>query len=340
MINSKIFAEDIQGIIADRSIDWEKLRGSSVLVTGATGAIGRGIVSTLGELNRANGFGVNIYAVGRNLEKGRELEQVSGVKFIAADIREKLDIPYQIEYIIHCAAVTESAKMVSDPVGLIDTEVQGGKNILELAREKNIKGMVYTSSMEVYGTLDLPEVRESDLGYLDLTAPRSSYPQSKRMFETMCNCYHSQYGLPVNIARLGMTFGAGADFMNDKRVWAMFARCAVNGSPIVLKTTGESLSSIVYTADAIRGILLVLLNDTRGETYNIASARLKIRELAEKVAKRFSLKVIIDLPDDARKTGFAGDFKWPLNTDKIKSIGWIPEVPDVEDMFLRTINDI
>ena len=330
------FEEDIKGIISDPNISWEKLRERRILVTGATGLIGKIVVHVLGELNKTDNFGIKVYAMGRNTEKGHALEQISGVKFISVDIRERTALP-SADYIIHCAAVTESARMVAEPIEVIDIELQGGKNILEFARVNNVHGIVYTSSMEVYGTLDVPEVHEEDLGYMDLKSPRSSYPQSKRMMETICNCYYSQYSVPVNIVRLGMCFGAGADFMNDKRVWAQFARYAKKGSPIILHTTGESLSSVVYTADAIRGIFLVLLGEKRGETYNIASVRLTIREIAERVAKKFALKVII-VPVETGK--YARDFKLPLNSDRIKSLGWKPAVTQIEDMFERMIKEI
>ena len=328
-----IFEEDINSIISDPMISWERFRKCRVLVTGATGAIGKNIINVLGELNKTKKIGIEIYALGRNIEKGNVLEQICGVKFIAVDIRANFDLP-SVDYLIHCAAVTESAKMAEEPVEVINIELQGGKNILEFARASKIKGMVYTSSMEVYGILDLPEVYEKDLGYIDLKNPRNSYPQSKRMMESMCNCYYSQYDVPVNITRLGMTFGAGMDYMNDKRIWAQFARCAKNGFPIVLRTTGESLTSSVYISDAIRGIFLALLDEKHGETYNVASVNLKIKDFADCIARKFELEMKIS-PTNTGK--YASEFKLPLNSDKIRSIGWKPVVTQIEDMFERML---
>lgn len=337
---SKILAEDIRNTISDNAVPWEKLYKSSVLVTGATGSIGNFIVKTLGELNKTRGACITIFAAGRNPQKGGELNKIDGVKFIAADIREKISLP-PLDYIIHCAAVTDSAKMVSDPVGVIDTEILGAKNILETARENAVRGMVYTSSMEVYGITDLSEVRESDLGFLDLTLPRNSYPQSKRTVENMCACYFSQYGIPVNTVRLAMTFGAGGgDFFTDKRVWAQFARCAAQGDPIVLHTEGKSLSSFVYLADAVKAIFLTLLSGKYGETYNIASESMTIRQLAERVSKKFETGLSFIPPADIASRGYAPPSKWALNTEKLKSLGWNPFIPTVEEMFLRTIKDV
>ena len=332
-----LLAEDIENVISDPAVPWAELRGSSVLVTGATGTIGGAIIRVLGELNR-RGYGIVIFAIGRNREKGMVLEKIKGVRFIAADIREKLDVT--ADYIFHCAAVAESVKMVSDPVGVIDTELAGGKNLLELARKNHIKGMVYTSSMEAYGILSLESVTERDMGYLDLTKSRSSYPQAKRMMETLCNCYFAQYGLPVNIVRLGMTFGAGMDFTYDNRVWAQFARSVTNCSPIVLHTAGESLSAFAYITDALRGMFLVLLSPRHGETYNVASVCIKIKDLAQRVAQRFGLNVVIDLPENINAMGYASEFMFPLNTRKLQKLGWQPLVTEVEEMFLKTIEGV
>ncbi|MDR2649965.1 MAG: NAD(P)-dependent oxidoreductase [Clostridiales bacterium] len=336
---SKIFAEDIESLISDKAVPWEKFRGGSVIITGATGLIGQGCAVVLGELNRLYNYNIRILAVGRNAQKGEELKTIQGVEFIRADIKERLEIKGGVDYIIHCAAVTKSSEMLSNPVGLIETDLTGIKNVLELAYKKSAKGFIYTSSMESYGILDLPEIRETDQGYIDLANPRNCYPMCKRMSEMLCNCFYSQYGLPVNIVRLSMTFGAGRDFSHDNRVWAQFARCALNGSPIVLHTSGESLSAVTYMADALRGMFLVLLAAPRGETYNIASTHMKIREMAERIGHKFGLEAVVHPPDDIGVRGYASEFKLPLNSDKIKTIGWNPKVTRIEDMFERVLAD-
>lgn len=332
---STLVAEDIRGIILDKSVPWETLRGSSVLITGATGSVGGFAAAVLAALNN-RGFDIKVFAAGRNPEKGTELEKLNGVKFIAADIRENGSLP-RADYIIHCAAVTDSAKMATDPVGVIDTELSGAKNVLEAARKNAVRGVVYTSSMEVYGITDLNEVRESNLGYLDLTAVRSAYPQSKRTTENMCACYFAQFGVPVSVVRLAMTFGAGSDYMTDRRVWAQFARCAATGQPIELHTEGKALTSFVYSADAVKAVFLALLAGKRGEIYNAAAQSLTIREFAERTAKNFDIRFSVNPPADISKMGYAPPSRWALNTDKLRALGWTPLVLTVEEMLERTI---
>ena len=91
----------------------------------------------------------------------------------------------------------------------MNTAINGTQRVLEIAKERQVKGMVYLSSMEMYGVLDSENVTENDLGYIDPLNVRSSYSQGKRTSELYCFSYMSEYDIPVKIARIAMTFGAG-----------------------------------------------------------------------------------------------------------------------------------
>lgn len=332
-----IIREDIIAIIADKKIQWDRLRGASVLVTGATGTIGGFVVRLLAELNNLYGYDIDIIAVGRNLDKGAELKRRNGkIRFLMHDLREPFTLSERLDYIYHCAAVTTSVQMVARPVDVIETEVLGAHNILELARGNGCKGVVYTSSMEMYGQLDKEHIVETDLGFLDLTNPRSCYPQTKRMIETLCNAYTAQYELPIKIARLGMTFGAGCQ-LGDSRIYAQFARAILNGEDIVLHTEGKSVSSFLYLADAVKALTLLLLSDSLG-TYNVAMDYMSIRAFADKIAAAYERKAIIQAPENISKLGYAGDSRLALITSKIRALGWMPAVQDVETIFKRYVD--
>ena len=123
--------------------------------------------------------------------------------------------------------------------------IKGTTNVLEFAKAKNVRSMVYISSMEAFGITDPKKnlINEKDLGYIDILNPRSSYSEGKRICECICAAYFSQYGIPVKIARLAQTFGAGVPD-SDTRVFAQFAKSAINGEDIVLHTKGESVGTI------------------------------------------------------------------------------------------------
>ncbi|PWW08337.1 nucleoside-diphosphate-sugar epimerase [Paenibacillus cellulosilyticus] len=342
---SQVLLEDIDRIVTDRNVPWGELRDRVILITGATGAIGALLVQALSEADTRHGLGLHIWALGRNVDRARMLfGKMNNVKFVEHDIRNPLNIDGPADYIIHGAAVTRSVEMVANPVGVIETAIRGTANILTLAKDKQSKSIVYLSSMEVYGLTDpsLDWVTENDLGYINLQSPRSSYPESKRMCECLCNCSFAQYGTPIKLARLAQTFGAG--FSNDDpRIFAQFARSSMSGTDIVLHTEGKSRGNYCYISDAIRGLILLLLKGEDGETYNIVNPEtsMTIREMAELVASEVSgssVAVKVDRPSDIAKQGYAPDVTMRLSSDKMAQLGWKAQYGLVE-MYKRMIAD-
>ena len=138
---------------------------------------------------------IKIIALARNKKKADDLFKglvdEGKVDVYICDINEKIEISNQIDYIIHGASATSSRYFVTNPVETILTALHGTKNILEIAKEKNIKKMVYLSSLEVYGTPDekMDYITEKDYGYLDPMQVRSSYSEGKRMAECLCASY-------------------------------------------------------------------------------------------------------------------------------------------------------
>ena len=171
------------------------------------------------------------------------------------------------------------------------TAVNGTKNMLDLGKEKQSEGVVYISSMEAFGAPDpeKPYVKEDDLGYIDIHNPRSCYPEGKRLCECMCSSYASEYKLPVRIARLSQTFGAGISY-EENRVFAQFAKAAMNKTDIVLHTAGKSVGNYCYTRDAVMGILLLLVKGNDGEAYTVAhpEAHITIGDMAKMVAEKLA----------------------------------------------------
>jgi nucleoside-diphosphate-sugar epimerase len=344
---SEVLKEDIRDILSDRNIPWDRLRGGTALVTGATGLVGGVLVRVLSAADEKYGLNLRLIALGRNKDKGEALARDCHVAFIRGDIRRPVAsaaFADGLDYVIHCAAVTKSADMAAKPVNVIATALDGTRNMLELAREKRCKSFVFLSSMEVYGQTELSEVRESDLGYLDLSNPRGSYPEAKRLCEMLCVACAAQYGLPVKIARLARTFGAGTpDDKDDTRVANQFVRKALAGEDIELHTPGNSIANCCYTADAARGLLTILLKGENGEAYNVANpaASATVRGMAELVAREIcggAIKVVVRAPEDLPRRGYAPDVGYTLNADKLKALGWSPKY-GLAEMYGRMCAD-
>lgn len=339
---NSILLEDIQQVV--KTVDMSELRNSSVFVTGATGLIGSFVIRVLLYLNREHDFNINIIGLIRNKDKA---EKVYGddcanksIRWIIGDIRN-FNLEGDVDYIIHGASVTSSQDFLYKPVETITTALYGTEKILETAKELKVKSLVYLSSMEVFGITDtrLDEVRESDYGYIDILNPRSSYSEGKRLCECLCASYASEYGVPVKIARLTQTLGAGIDY-NDSRVAAQFMRSVIENKDIVLKTEGKTRRPIVYISDAVSGIFTILLKGQSGESYTVANKKTiaTIRETAEMIASniaRDKIKVVFDI-DVPKEYAPNLHLNLNLNTDKLESLGWKAKV-DLEESYRRMI---
>ena len=335
--------------LADSDIEWKKYENQSALVTGATGMVGSLLVRTLVYRNRRHGSNIKVIGLIRNEEKARKLYGTlygtGEITFVTGDVNEKTDIPFEVDYIFHTVSVTASKMMVEHPVMTIETSYTGTKNMLDLAARKKVKGMVYVSSMEVYGKPDpeLQYVHEGDLGYIDLTNVRSSYSEGKRICECLCTAYASEYNVPVRSARLAQTFGAGI-LENDNRVYAQFARSAIQKEDIVLHTDGTSEGNYCYTRDVVKALLILGYAGRAGEAYNIVNEKshMQIREMAEMVTEQIAggeIKVVYDIPESAKVYGYAPPVKMHLSADKMRELGWEAEV-DMKEAYLRMMHDM
>lgn len=343
--SNKVIQKDLEELVYSEC-PLELMSKSDVLVTGASGLIGAQIVRTLACANRIKNLDVRIWALVRDRKKAElvftDLLSRNDVNLIVGDVNDYLDFEGNIDYIIHAASPTSSRYFVTNPVETILTAINGTKNVLELAKTKNIKSFVYLSSLEVYGvpTPGKEVVKEQDYGYIDPINIRSSYSEGKRMVECLCASYVEEYGVPVKIARLSQTFGAGVDY-NDSRVFAEFARCAVEGRDIVLHTEGKTLRTYCYIKDAISAIFYIMLQGENGRAYNVTNKNtaVTIYEMAECVSKLFKdngIKVRIDVPENIASFGYNPEMRIRLDSTCLEELGWKPTV-DLKEMFLRMI---
>jgi dTDP-glucose 4,6-dehydratase len=341
-----IVQEDIEYLA--EHFDFSALYNSTVLISGATGHIGSLLVKVLSGMDRVKRANISIVALIRDTKKARsvfhELYEYEKIHFIVQDIRQKPQINDTIDYIIHGASIVASRTFIEKAVETIDTAYMGTRNMLDFAKEKQVKGLVYLSSMEVFGITDtrLPDVKENDYGYIDILNPRSSYPESKRMCECLCSCYAREYGLPVKIARLVQVVGPGINY-NDTRVAAQFARSVIENRNIVLKTEGKTLRPIVYLRDAIAGIFTVMLKGRPSEAYTVANkeSAITIRETAEMIIEKITnnrIKLVFDIDVPAEYAPNL-NLNLNLNTTKLESLGWKAEV-GLEEAYRRMIESM
>lgn len=325
-------------------MNYSFLEGKKILITGASGLIGSALVSSL--LLHKWEKPVTVVALVRNEEKARKrfahLPR-QNLEYMVCDVCDLKPQDIGVDYVVHGANHTSSKEFIEQPVDVISGALKGTEKVLQFAIANKVNGLVYLSTMEVYGSPMTDEkIYENSPAVLDTMSVRSSYPESKRLCECLCTAYHSQYGVPAKVARLTQTFGEDVNY-DDKRVFAEFARCAIEGRDIVLKTKGETRRNYLYTGDAVSAILTVLEKGKDGEAYNVANEKTycSIYDMAIMVAENFGggkIRVIIDTTD-AESRGYAPTLKMNLSTEKLRGLGWQAET-DLTTAFERTIRSM
>jgi len=329
---NKILQEDVQSII--ENFDMSKFANCTFLITGATGLIGKLCVKSL----LAAKQNIKVIALVRNEEKAKKiLGNNDNLTILVQDINTEISLEQPVDYIIHGASSTSSKDFVEKPVETIYTAFNGTRNVLEFSKKYYPKSIVYLSSLEVYGVPADEYVSEDMYGYIDILSPRSSYSESKKLVETLCISYGAEYHVPVKIARLSQTFGAGV-LSDDNRVFAQFARSIINQENIILHTKGETKRNYCYTTDAIRGIFTILSKGQNNQAYNVANVNtyISIAEMAKMLENDVSKT---QFKIDNINRGYNPFTKICLKTDKLEALGWKPLV-DLKQMYERLIESL
>lgn len=316
------------------------------LVTGATGYIGFSLIKHLLSLDSNNVHKiVGVYRDESKLKQHSEILNHEKVKFVRIESLDNdclecilREMNLEPDYIIHCAAMTQSLEMVKRPVEVIESIVNTTQHIMELAKNNHAKSVVYLSSMEVYGDVTCTEdrfVSEDTLGNIDILNSRSCYPLAKRMAENICYSYYAEYSVPVKIVRLAQTFGNGI-LKTDNRVFAQFARAVQNNHDIVLHTNGNSMGNYCGITDVISAIMILLERGKNGEAYNVTNEEntMTIKEMAMLVADKVAdgnIRVVFDIPDE-NVYGYAQETGLKLSSEKLRRLGWAP-TKNLEDMY-------
>jgi len=346
-----IVAEDLRQI-GSTPLPWGELNGANVLISGAGGVIASCLVDTLLFLNREHDLKIRVTGLVRDPKRvaarfgpsaaddGLELL----TQDLACDLSEDVKAR-RFDFLIHAASHATPSRFGPDPVGTLLPNVIGTRNLLELARDQQARGVLFLSSGEVYGQLPaeaLPIAETAQGGLLDPLAVRSCYAESKRVAETMCIAWHHQHGVEARIARLFHTYGPTMP-LRDGRVFSDFVADLVERRNLVMKSDGKAVRSYCYLADTVAGCFTVLLMGASGQAYNVGNPQtvVSVSELAERLVGLFpawglSVDRVTDSPEGSRgylPSPMAQSFP---DVTKLSGLGWAAK-HSLESGFKRTV---
>ena len=330
--------------MSEAELPWEILQGKTVLVTGATGMLALYVTWLLLYIREHRDIDVNIVALCRNKTKAEQcFANYMGKGYfhlLLQDVCKPIDYDGSIDYVIHLAGNASPHYINTDPVGIMRCNLQGTISVLELARKKGCKKVMFASTREVYGKNESSELMdEKDFGTLDPLDDRSCYPESKRAAETLLRSYYLQYHINYNILRIAHSYGPTMNLENDGRVMADLMADIVSGKDIVLKSKGDAVRAFLYITDAVIGMFTVLFKGAEAEVYNLSNETepISIKTLAETlVSLNPSVKVVYQIPDESMK-GYCTYRRTALDTTAIEHLGWHPRVSLAEGLQ-RTFN--
>jgi UDP-glucuronate decarboxylase len=295
----EIIKKDIQEIILSVGDSFLKLADKTILITGANGMIPAYFVDTILALN--NGIlkktPVKLICIG--IEKREQCERIKHafdqpfVEYVEQDVGKKFSLPKNIDFIIHAASKASPKFYLADPIGTIDANVNGTRQLLDYCVENKVESFLFFSSGEIYGNPENENVptKENYLGKSDWLAKRSCYTESKRFSETLCINFYYQFNIPVKIVRPVHVYGPGLR-LNDGRVMADFFKDALLGNDINILSDGLASRAFCYISDATTAFWKVLLEGQSGQAYNVGNDKedTSIKDLAFIISNLFDNK--------------------------------------------------
>lgn len=278
-MKSEVISEDIRNVIKEILPSANNFSGKTVLITGGAGFLGQYFIGVLDYLNK------------KYLDKPCKIISVdnfiTGVTYWADDspnfvkirhnIKNPLEIDGEVHFIIHAAGIGSPKFYRRYKIETLDVSAFGTKNMLELAKEKDVTSMMCFSSSEIYGDPDPKFIPtpETYNGNVSCTGPRSNYDEGKRVGEALCIAYFDTFKIPVKIVRPFNVYGPGMR-LDDARVIPNFVSHAFNGSAIPVYGQGQHTRTFCYINDAMVGFFKVLLSNYDGEPFNVGDDKLEL----------------------------------------------------------------
>jgi len=289
------------------------------LITGAAGFLGSHLVKKFLDL------GHHVIAMDNlitgNLKNIEEFFPNENFEFHNHDVSKFVHISGNLDYILHFASPASPIDYLKIPIQTLKVSSYGAHNLLGLAKEKNARILVASTS-EVYGDPEVHPQTEDYYGNVNPVGPRGVYDEAKRYMEAVTMAYNTFHGVETRIIRIFNTYGPKMR-LNDGRVLPAFIGQALRGEDLTIFGDGSQTRSFCYVDDLVDGIHKLLMSNC-SDPVNIGnSSEITISEFAEEIIKLTGTdqKVIYkDLPVNDPKQ------RKPNITKAKNLLNWEPKV--------------
>lgn len=267
-----------------------------VLVTGGAGFIGSHLCESLLKenynvvcLDNFNDF-YDPKIKEDNIAKAFKYKNFTLIKgdILDRELLENIFRKYDIDKIIHLAAIAGVRPSLVAPTEYIDVDIKGTVNLLEVAKKYKIEQFIFGSSSSVYGINSKIPFSEGDRVDLQI----SPYATAKRAAELYCATYHHLYGIPITILRFFTVYGPR---QRPDMAIHKFVRLICQGKPISMFGDGKSERDYTYVDDIADGIFKALQKTYKFEIFNLGnSTTIKLRDLINCIEDKLKIRAKIE----------------------------------------------
>lgn len=296
-----------------------------VLITGAAGFLGSHLCDRfIREDYHVIGMDNLITGDMQNIQHLFALPQF---EFYHHDVTKFIHIPGELKYILHFASPASPIDYLKIPIQTLKVGALGTHNCLGLAKAKNARILVASTS-EVYGDPLVHPQKEEYWGNVNPVGPRGVYDEAKRYMEAITMAYHNFHGVDTRIVRIFNTYGPRMR-LNDGRALPAFIGQALRGEDLTVFGDGSQTRSFCYVDDLVEGIYRLLLSDYHLPV-NIGNPdEISLKEFAEEILALTGSKVSIaykPLPADDPKQ------RQPDISKARQLLGWQPAISRKEGL--------